>query len=486
MTSHYKVVVVGAGAAGIAAGTKLLEKGFTDFVILESEFRIGGRIHTVAFNDNLVDLGAQYCHGQTGNVVYEMASPFNILESSVTGTNMGFALSNGEEFPRELAEGMMTVCLEIMEESKTQNISPNECLGQYMTSQFGKYVDADCKTQKQRDLCWSFLDWFHRFENASDGSDSWFETSLLGNSEYRECEGDLTLSWKNVGFKRILDIMMRRCPNPAMLIRLEPKIHLGKEVTKIQWECNSSGHILLHCLDGSKYTAEKVLLTVSLGVLKEQSGHLFEPELPEAKLTVIRGLSMGTVNKILLKFTEIWWPKDIAGFSFIWTQADTAEFKENLSEDSNKKWLLDVFGFYQYHSQPGVLCGWVVGESARIMENCTIDVIKAGCQELLERFLGDTYQIPLIHSLIRSSWYSNRNFRGSYSFRSMESEQLGAKATGLAEPVLNSKNEEVLLFAGEATHEHFFSTVHGAIESGWREANRITEHYKSETEVENI
>lgn len=36
-------------------------------------------------------------------------------------------------------------------------------------------------------------------------------------------------------------------------------------------------------------------------------------------------------------------------------------------------------------------------------------------------------------------------------------------------------DHKVLLFAGEATHEHFFSTVHGAIETGWREADRIAE-----------
>jgi spermine oxidase len=37
----------------------------------------------------------------------------------------------------------------------------------------------------------------------------------------------------------------------------------------------------------------------------------------------------------------------------------------------------------------------------------------------------------------------------------------------LAEPLDN------LLFAGEATHLRYFSTVHGAIESGFREADRI-------------
>jgi monoamine oxidase len=37
---------------------------------------------------------------------------------------------------------------------------------------------------------------------------------------------------------------------------------------------------------------------------------------------------------------------------------------------------------------------------------------------------------------------------------------------------------QVLLFAGEATHSSYYSTVHGAIESGWREAKRLAEFYK--------
>lgn len=48
-------------------------------------------------------------------------------------------------------------------------------------------------------------------------------------------------------------------------------------------------------------------------------------------------------------------------------------------------------------------------------------------------------------------------------------------ASDLAQPVCDSKGCPRLFFAGEATHDHFYSTVHGAIETGWREGNRIAE-----------
>lgn len=44
-----KVLIIGAGAAGIAASCRLLENGFTDFLILEAEDRIGGRIWSTNF-----------------------------------------------------------------------------------------------------------------------------------------------------------------------------------------------------------------------------------------------------------------------------------------------------------------------------------------------------------------------------------------------------------------------------------------------------
>jgi len=53
-----QVVVVGAGAAGVAVAARLMEHGVKNTVILEAEERMGGRIHTILFGKSVfvVDL----------------------------------------------------------------------------------------------------------------------------------------------------------------------------------------------------------------------------------------------------------------------------------------------------------------------------------------------------------------------------------------------------------------------------------------------
>lgn len=55
-----RVIVIGAGISGLSAAAKLNENGFKNVKILEAEGRIGGRVCTVPFASNVVDLGAQW------------------------------------------------------------------------------------------------------------------------------------------------------------------------------------------------------------------------------------------------------------------------------------------------------------------------------------------------------------------------------------------------------------------------------------------
>lgn len=67
--------------------------------------------------------------------------------------------------------------------------------------------------------------------------------------------------------------------------------------------------------------ADHVIVTIPLGVLKNDFESMFVPELPISKVNAIRSLSYGVVNKIFMTFEEQWWPNDTNLF-IIWTDND--------------------------------------------------------------------------------------------------------------------------------------------------------------------
>lgn len=78
----------------------------------------------------------------------------------------------------------------------------------------------------------------------------------------------------------------------------------------------------------------------------------------------------------------------------------------------------------------------------------------------------------------RSKWSSNPHFLGSYSYYSLKCDALGASTIDLAEPILDDVSKPIIQFAGEETNAHYYSTVHGAVATGWREAERLIDLYK--------
>lgn len=88
----------------------------TNIQILEAENRIGGRIHTIPFGDNFVDLGAHMCHGEKGNVVYDLAKDHNLLEPITTKYDLyTISNSNGTVLSVEKSQSMFQIAKEILE-----------------------------------------------------------------------------------------------------------------------------------------------------------------------------------------------------------------------------------------------------------------------------------------------------------------------------------------------------------------------------------
>lgn len=63
------------------------------------------------------------------------------------------------------------------------------------------YDDVDDELRHQ------FFDWFHKYENSIEASDSWYETSCRSLPEYWICEGDHLLNWRDKGYVTLFDLL---------------------------------------------------------------------------------------------------------------------------------------------------------------------------------------------------------------------------------------------------------------------------------------
>ena len=57
-----KVLILGAGLSGITAAKTLYDQGVTDFLVLEGQSYIGGRITQASFAGKKVEMGANWIH----------------------------------------------------------------------------------------------------------------------------------------------------------------------------------------------------------------------------------------------------------------------------------------------------------------------------------------------------------------------------------------------------------------------------------------
>ncbi|XP_063220683.1 spermine oxidase-like [Bacillus rossius redtenbacheri] len=466
-----QVVIVGAGAAGMAAASRLAERGITDFLILEAEDRIGGRIHSTVFGGHTVDKGGQWVHGERGNVVFEMAAPLGLLRDCSVPLASGGIVADGSG--RRVDPDEARLFLGILqaidsEQEQAMRMFPGSILDFYL-QEYKRRLRAEGVDYESSRLAEPFFQLFCRLQESVDGCDSWTQQSSRGSREYWTCEGNLMLGWKSGGYHSVIDLLTKRFPDASAELPVRSKVCLNKEVTSVQWE--GQHQVVTSCADGSVYLSDHVLVTVSLGVLKDKCQTLFQPRLPAYKLTAIQGLGIGTVDKIFLLFPHEWWTNEEKVFSIVWTREAIQAFR--LEQDDGRRWLQDVFCFHPVDGAPSTLMAWVVGRSARHMESLPLPAVLHGCTELLQFFFGQLYDIPPALQVDRSTWGTNKHFRGSYSYRGVDSVATGATPALLAHPLVDSQGKPAVLFAGEATHEHYFSTVHGAVETGFREAERL-------------
>lgn len=198
-------------------------------------------------------------------------------------------------------------------------------------------------------------------------------------------------------------------------------------------------------LDTSRGTlsAAKVIVCVPTNLIANED-IAFDPPLPH-KVEAAAGLPLGADNKVMLALADAdKWPSD-----------------------SGLRGAAMRTAVGSFHLRPsGLPCigGFYGGSFARELEDAGDGALAAQAIDEIAALLGNDMRAKLT-PLAESRWCHDRFAQGAYS--AARPGHAGARAV-LAAPV-----DDRLFFAGEATSPQFFSTAHGARESGVRAAREV-------------
>ena len=190
-------------------------------------------------------------------------------------------------------------------------------------------------------------------------------------------------------------------------------------------------------------SAGRVIVTVPTNLIADEAIR-FHPALP-AKVDAARALPLGLADKVTLALDK----------------------PEDLPVDGNLRGATMRTAMGAYHLRPfGQPCieGFFGGRFARELEEASEGALAEEAIDEIVAMLGSDYRRRL-KPLAESRWAQDPFARGSYSHALPG--HAGMRAV-LAAPV-----DSRLFFAGEATSPNFFSTAHGAKDSGERAAREV-------------
>jgi len=404
-----KVLIIGAGAAGLYAAYILKSKGI-DFKILEASTNYGGRLGKLeGFANFPIDLGAQWLHGKNnilGDLIQKSNTKINLDESNsvywfnnqlVNSVPQNTTIFEGDNLPDisykdyALQKGLGNEYTYIVE-----NIAGDQGAGASQISVYGNNKDE---------------------ENWSSGFDDF---------KFEETFFDLI--------------------DKQIASQVKDKIQFNSIVKQIDY---SQSQITVTDSNAINYSADKVIITVPITILK--SGDIqFIPALPNEKTTAFSKIGMGSGMKVFLKFSAKFFDQNIIGGSICAAYAD------------------DSIGKVQ---NDNVLLAFVMGEQAEYLTSLGSDaaITNALLQEL-DIMYGGKATTLFISSHVQN-WTTNPFIKGAYSYSTIGM----GDARRIATQSLNKK----LYFAGEAMNLNgHHQTVHGAIETGYREVINILSDLK--------
>jgi monoamine oxidase len=420
-----KIAIIGAGIAGLSAAAALSKRGF-EVVVLEARDRIGGRIWTDRSFGTPVDLGAASIELQQCNPLTPLARQWQVATRPIDYGRVAVYDCKRRRVENDVAEATSDRLERLV--TKARRKAQRQASGGGLADQSSVETVLDA------------------FGSKLDTERGRLERWALGVQacEYGAEFRDLSLAWFDDGFDEDWDDLLVVGGFDLIVDRLAEglDIRLKREVTRIEY----AGETPRVVCGESAFEADRVLVTLPLGVLK--AGHVvFAPSLPESKLAALGRLAMGQVEKVVLQYTERFWPADVDFLGY--ASASPGEFPLFLS-------LFPATGH-------PVLVATTAGDHARSLASLDDEQVVARARRALEAMFGKT---PPPSAVQITRWGGDRFSLGAYSYVPVGAS--GADYDELASPVGGR-----LFFAGESTYREHPATAHGAYLSGLREANRI-------------
>jgi monoamine oxidase len=416
-----RIIVIGAGMAGLAAAKQLKAQGHT-VTVLEGRTRIGGRTWTSqVWPDAPVDLGASWIHETQGNPLTPLAQQAGAqlittsYDSAVTYDTNNQPISAAR---KQLVADWTVDIEDAIFQGQKANIDKS------VRATVESYLDWATLSVADQELCSFVMNATMEQEYAGSRntlSTYWFDSMSGYNGE------DAVFAQ---GYKQLVDFLATGL-----------NISLGQKVTAI----DSSTALVKVTTDKGSFTADKVIVTVPLGVL--QKGTIsFKPALSTKKQNAISRLGMGNFNKCYLRFPTQFWPQE-DWLESIPTQAEDGQWSQ---------WL----NLGRLTGQP-ILMGFNAADFGHTIEAWTDAQILTGAMTRLRKMFGAGIPDPISYQLTR--WDQDPFSCGAYSFN-----KLGSTPSMRDDLAANIAGR--VYFAGEATNRNYFATAHGAYLSGQKAA----------------
>jgi len=428
------VVIIGAGAAGLAAMAELAGKGLS-VLLLEARDRVGGRVWTRYEPETTVplELGAEFIHGEPDSTL-ELLRRSGSLAARTKGSHW------------ELHDGKLRVMDEVF--PQIQDAMKDKALLGDADISFATFLERSEKhglSADARMYARMMVEGFDAADpervSAQSIAEEWKEGGAADSPQARP----------TAGYGRLLAALAN------VIDGVKVRLQLQSVVRSVRWKRGSVEVEGAQLGKPFRVSARYALVTLPVGVLQQSSdaeGSVnFVPGLNE-KAVALSQLASGPVMKVVLRFDTAFWEALDDG------QYEAATFFHARECAFPTLWTASPL-------RAPVLVAWAGGPKAAELSRLSEQNVVEQALESVAAVFGESCDAAArLVAAYYHNWQHDVFARGAYSYLNVGGQT--ARAT-LAAPV-----QDTLFFAGEATDPgEEAATVAGALQSGTRAALEI-------------